>query len=67
MRKQAVAAGDVNNPSAPKDSPCSAGHFPGFVELFPRQTSGFAQRPANTIEERRARKSPQIVVGQSGA
>ena len=51
MRQQAVAAGDVNNPSTAKDSPGAAGHFPGFVQLFPWQTSGFAQRPADTVEE----------------
>ena len=67
MRQQAVASGDINNPSAAKHPSRAARHFPGFVQLFSRQTSGFAQRPADAIEEGRARKPAEVMVGQPGS
>jgi len=67
MRQQAVASGNINNTSTAEHSPRSAGHFPGFVQLFSRQTSSVAERPADAIEEGRARKPAEVMVGQSSA
>ena len=59
-----MAAGNVYNPSAAKDSPRAAGHFPGFVQLLSRQAARLADGAANAIEQRRTWKPLEIVIRQ---
>jgi len=61
-----VPAGEIYDAAAAKKAPRPARHFPGFVELFSRQATGARDRARDPIEQRRPRKSWQVVFGEPG-
>lgn len=57
MRKQTVARAEIDDTAAAKLAPGAPGDFPGFVQLFARQTTGIAHGLAHAIEQRTAAKT----------
>ena len=65
VREQPVPGAQIDDAPAAKPPPRPPRHFPRLVEFLPRQTAGLAHRATETIEERAAGKSPEIVTSQA--
>ena len=61
-----MTAGEIDDAAAAEEAAGTPRHFPGFVQFFARETTGARDRARNAIEERRPRKSGQIVLGEPG-
>src|SRR5687768_14939531 len=64
MREQAVAAGDVHDAAAPAPPADASRDFPRLVELLARQPVDAAHHPPDSIEQRVATETPEVVIGQ---
>ena len=51
LREQPVAAGDVHDAPAAKQTPHTPGHFPRSSQFLARQASRFAHCASNSIEQ----------------
>jgi hypothetical protein len=60
-----MPGGHVDHPSAAKAPAHASRHFPRFEQLFPRQTSGVADRTPNPIQQGLVRKAAEIEVGEA--
>jgi hypothetical protein len=59
-----MPAGEIDDASAAEEAPGAPGHFPGFVKFFAGETAGAANGPGNTVEQCRAGKTRQVVLGE---
>ena len=57
-----MATAKINNSTAAKEATRPAREFPGFVQLFSRQASGFANGAPEAVEERIAGEPREVVV-----
>lgn len=60
LGEEAVPAGHIDDPSAPKATADAARHLPGFIEFFSRQTAGAADRAGDAVEEGFAGKEGEV-------
>jgi len=60
-----MSGGQIDDASAAEDAPDAARHLPGFEQLLARQAARIAHRAPEAIEERVARKPPEITSGET--
>ena len=64
VREQSVPGAEIDDAPAAEDPPNPPRHFPGLVQFLARQTAGMAHRARQPIEQRVARKAPEIAIGE---
>ena len=65
LGEQAVSATQVDDASASKESPHPPRHLPRLIQLLARQTSRVADGARQTVEQRAARKTTDVTIGQA--
>ena len=67
LREQTMAGAEVDDAAAAKEPPRASSHLPRLVQLLARQAARVADGSGQTIEERGARKTTEVLVGQPAA
>jgi hypothetical protein len=62
-----MPAADVDDTAATKTAAHASRHFPGFVQLLPRQTAGLTYGSGQTIKQCVGGKPTEISSGQTAA
>jgi hypothetical protein len=67
VRKQAMAAREVDDSTSAKEPPRATSRLPRFEQLLSRQASGVTHRTGNAIEQRLTGEAIEIAIGQPSA
>ena len=67
MGEQTVAAAEIDDAPAAKETTHSSCGLPRLVQFLARQTTGVTDRTRQSMKERVVRKAAEIVLGQASS